>query len=55
MAGGLAGQYGLVVRGKAFTADQTDAPDNTEIEKLYARYEVRLGAAMTKMLGSAVL
>ena len=47
-AGGQAGQYGLVVRGKTFTADQIDALDNTEIEKLYARYEARLGAAMTK-------
>ena len=31
-------QYGLVVHGKAFTADQIDALDNSEIEKLYARY-----------------
>ena len=54
-AGGQAGQYGLVVRGKAFTADQIDALDNSEIEKLYARYEARLGAAMTKTLGSAAL
>ena len=54
-AGGQAGQYGLVVRGKAFTADQIDALDNSKIEKLYARYEARLGAAMTKTLGSAAL
>ena len=54
-AGGQAGQYGLVVRGKTFTANQIDALDSTEIEKLYARYEARLGAAMTKMLGSAAL
>ena len=54
-AGGQAGQYGLVVRGKAFTADQIDALDNTEIEKMYARYEARLGAAMRKTLGSAAL
>ena len=53
--GGQAGQYGLVVCGKAVTADQIDALDNTEIEKMYARYEARLGAAMTKMLGSAAL
>ena len=53
--GGQAGQYGLVVRGKTFTADQIDTLDNTEIEKLYARYEARLGAAMTKTLGSAAL
>ena len=42
-AGGQAGQYGLVVRGKTFTADQIDTLDNTEIEKMYARYEARLG------------
>ena len=30
-SGGQAGQYGLVVRGKAFTADQIDAQDNREI------------------------
>ena len=36
-AGGQAGQYRLVVRGKAFTADQINALDNSEIEKLYAR------------------
>ena len=54
-AGGQVGQYGLVVRGKAFTADQIDALDNTEIEKMYARCEARLGAAMTKTLGFAAL
>ena len=52
-AGVQAGQYGLTVRGK--TADQIEALDNTEIEKLYARYEARLGAAMTKTLWSAAL
>ena len=41
--------------GKAFTVDQIDALDDAEIEKLYARYEARLGAAMTKTLGSAAL
>ena len=41
--------------GKAFTADQIDAPDDVEIEKLYAHYEARLGAAMMKRLGSAAL
>ena len=54
-AGGQARQYGLTVRGKTFTADQIDALDNTEIEKLYARYEARLGAAMTNTLGSVAL
>ena len=54
-AGDQAGQYGLVVRGKTFTADQIDILNNTDIEKMYARYEARLGAAMTKTLGSAAL
>ena len=54
-AGGQAEQYELVVRGRTFTADQIDALDNTEIEKLYARYEASLGAAMTKTLGFAAL
>ena len=53
--GGQAGQYGLVVRGKTFIADQIDALGNTKIEKLYASYEARLGATMTKTLGSAAL
>ena len=52
-AGGQAGQYGLMIRGKTFTADQIDTLDDTEIE-LYTRYEARLGR-MTKTLGSAVL
>lgn len=62
VAGGQAKQYGLVVHGKACgeatgtaTVDQIDALDDAEIEKLYARYEARLGAAMTKTLGSAAL
>ena len=50
-AGGKVGQYRLVVRGKAFTADQIDALDNSKIEKHYARYEARLGAAMTRPWG----
>ena len=54
-AGGQARQYGLLVRGKTFTADQIDTLDNTKIDKMYARYEPRLGAAMTKTLGSAAL
>ena len=43
--------YGLVVRGKALTADQIDLLDEDEVEKLYARYETRLGAAMTRRWG----
>ena len=41
--------------GKTLTADQIDSMDEDELEKLYARYEARLGAAMTKTLGQAAL
>ena len=54
-AGGQAKQYGLVVRGKVVAADQIDVLDDDEVEKLYARYEARLGAAMTRTLGQAAL
>ena len=53
--GGQAGRYGLLVRGKALTASHIEELDDSEIERLYARYEARLGAAMTKTLGSAAL
>ena len=50
-AGGQARQY----LGKAVTVDQVDTMSDEEIEKLYGRYEARLGAAMTKTLGQAAL
>ena len=37
------------------TAEQVDAMDDTEIEKIYAQYETRLGAQMTKTLGQSAL
>ena len=54
-AGGQAGRYGLLAHGKALTASLIEELDDSEIERLYARYESRLGAAMTKTLGSAAL
>ena len=50
-AGGQAGRYGLLAHGKAFTASHIEELDDSEIERLYARYEARLGAAITKTLG----
>ena len=50
-SGGQAKQY----LGKAVTADQVDEMEDEEIGKLYARYEARLGAAMTKTIGQAAL
>ena len=44
-AGGQAGRYGLPARGKALTASHIEELDDSEIERLYARYEVRLGGS----------
>ena len=50
-AGGRARQY----LGKVLSVDQVDNMGEDEVEKLYGRYEARLGAAMTKTLGAAAL
>ena len=52
VAGGQAGRYWLLAHGKALAASHIEELDDSEIERLYARYEARLGAAMTKTLGS---
>ena len=52
-AGGQAGRYGQLAHGKALTASHIKELDDSEIERLYARYEARLEAAMT--LASAAL
>ena len=51
VAGGQARQY----LGKAWSAEEIDALGDDEVGKLYARYEARLGAAMTKTLGRAAI
>ena len=38
-AGGQAGRYGLLARGKAITASHIEELDYSEIDRLYARYE----------------
>ena len=50
-AGGQARQY----LGKDWTVEEIDSLGEDEVGKLYARYEARLGAAMTKTLGRAAL
>ena len=50
-AGGQARQY----LGKAWTVEEIDALGDDEVGRLYARYEARLGACMTKTLGQAAL
>ena len=54
-AGGQGRRYGLLAYGKALTASHIGELDDSEKEMLYARYEARLGTAMTKTLGSAAL
>ena len=41
--GGQAGRYVLLAHGKALTASHIEELGDSEIERLYARYEVRLG------------
>ena len=40
--GGQAGRYGLLAHGKALTASHIEELGDSEIERLYARYEARL-------------
>ena len=54
-AGGQARRYGLLAHGKALTASHIEELDVSGKQRLYARYEARLGAAMTKTLGSTAL
>ena len=54
-AGDQVGRYGLLAHGKALTASHIEEFDDSEIKRLYARFEARLGAGTTKTLGSAVL
>ena len=42
-AWGQAGRYGLLAHGKALTASHIEELDDSEIERLYARYEARGG------------
>ena len=42
-AGDPAGRYGLLAYGKALTASHIEELHDSEIERLYARYEARLG------------
>ena len=51
----MVGSKARVYLGKEVSVDKIDAMSNEEVEKLYARYESRLGATMTKTLGQAIL
>jgi len=45
----------MTFKGHAVTPERIDAMEDAEIEDLHARYEARLGAAMSKSLGSSLL
>lgn len=49
--GGQARQY----IGKSLSAEQIEAMPADQVERLYTRYEARLGATMTKTLGQAAI
>lgn len=51
VAGGSAKEY----IGKQLTLSQIDELSDDEVEQLYSRYEARLGATMTRTLGSSAL
>ena len=51
VAGGSAKKY----LGKQLTLSQVDEMTDDEVSKYYGRYEARLGASMTKTLGSSAL
>ena len=46
---------GVSFKGRPLTSERVDAMEDAEIEELDARYEARLGAAMSKSLGSSLL
>jgi len=45
----------MTFKGHAVTPERIDAMEDAEIEELHDRYEARLGAAMSKLLGSTLL
>ena len=51
----VSGVREMTFKGHAVTPERIDAMEYTAIEKLHARYKARLGAAMSKSLGSSRL
>lgn len=49
------GQARMSFKGRPVTPERVDAMEDAEIEELHARHEARLGAAMSKSLGSSLL
>jgi len=46
---------GISFKGRHLTFERVDTMEDAEIEELHARYEGRLGAAMSESLGSSLL
>jgi hypothetical protein len=51
----IAGGQRLVFKGKTVTPEMVDTMPDSDVEELNARVEARLGAAMSKSLGSSLL
>jgi len=51
----VSGGRKMTFKGHAVTPERIDAMEDAEIEELHARYEARLGATMSKSLGSSLL
>ena len=54
-AGGQARHFALTEQGRPVTAERIDNMSDDDVNKLYARYEARIGAAIAKTLGTAAL
>ena len=51
-AGGQARLFALTEQGRPVTAERVDNMSDEHVQKLYSRYEAKLGALMTKSLGT---
>jgi hypothetical protein len=55
LAAQISGGFRLSFKGKNVTPELVDAMSDAEVEELNARMEARLGAAMSKSLGSTII
>jgi len=55
LAAEVSGGRKMMFKGQTVTPGRIDAMEDAEIEELHARYEARLGAAVSKSLGSSLL
>jgi hypothetical protein len=55
VAAEIAGGHRLVLRGKSVTPEMVETLPDSDVEELCARVEARIGAAMSKSLGSSLI